>query len=96
MTPVAPVAVAPTTTTTTTNVDSAKIDTAKANTAKVDTTTVKPTSTKTAQASHQRHTGDHSDDSVTIGGVKVNGGSQLKTIMNRSDVKSILSQYGLN
>lgn len=92
VTPVAPVTVVPTPTTTT-HVDSARIDTTKTNTAKADTTTVKPTSTKTAQASHQRHA---SDDSVTIGGVKVNGGSQLKTIMNRSDVKSILSQYGLN
>ena len=80
-----------TTTTATTTTDTAKTDTVK-----VDTPTAKATSTKTAQASHPRRT---SDDSINVGGVKLNGGNvngQISKIMNRSDVKSMLSQYGLN
>ena len=83
-----------TTTTVTTTTDAVKTDTAKTN-----ATTAKPTSTRTAQASHPHHTRDHSVDSVNIGGVKLNAGNfsgQISKIMGRADVKSILSQYGLN
>jgi hypothetical protein len=95
VTPVAPVTVVPTTTPATTA--STNVDSTPANTAKADTTTVKPTPTKTSQASHQRH--PRSDDSVDVGGVKLNAGNlngQINKIMGRSDVKSMLSQYGLN
>lgn len=88
---------APTATATTT--DTAKTDAVKTNTAKADTTTAKPTSTRTAQASHPHHASEHGDDSINVAGVKLNGGNlsgQINKIINRSDVKSILSQYGLN
>jgi len=80
VTPVAPVTVVPTTTP-----------------AATASTNANSTPTKTSQASRQRH--PHSDDSVDVGGVKLNAGNlngQINKIMNRSDVKSMLSQYGLN
>jgi len=98
VTPVEPVTVATPTPVTTSTVTTTT-DTAKTDTAKAGTTSVKPTSTRTAQVSSERHGHTHSDDSINVGGVKLNGGNlnvQISNIMNRSDVKSILSQYGLN
>ena len=103
VTPVQPVTVAPVTTAAptataaTSAMDTAKTEAVTTSSAKADTVTAKPT--RTAQVSHPHRASTHSDDSVNVGGVKLNAGNlsgQLNKIMNRSDVRSILSQYGLN
>jgi hypothetical protein len=75
----------------------ANVDTAKADTTKADTTASKVTTTKAASVptSPQHHSHSRGDDSFSVGGFNVSG-SQLRKIINRSDVRSILAQYGLN
>lgn len=96
--PVAPVAPVTTTaqTPTTVTTPAATTTTAKVDTAASSTNT---SSTKTVQASHQSRSRHHSDDSFDVGGVNISSGNidrQLTKFINRRDVKSILSQFGLN
>lgn len=101
-----PVPVAPVTTVTpaaTTVPTPAAVTTPPATTAttKVDpatTSTEKVSSTKTAQTSHRSHA-RHYDDNFNFGGFNVDTGNinrQFTKFFNRRDVKSILSQYGLD
>jgi hypothetical protein len=70
-------------------------------TTKVDpatTSTEKASSTKTAQTSHHSHARRY-DDNFNFGGFNVETGNinrQFTKFFNRRDVKSILSQYGLD
>jgi S-DNA-T family DNA segregation ATPase FtsK/SpoIIIE len=70
-------------------------------TTKVDpatTSTEKASSTRTAQTSHHSHA-RHNDDNFNFGGFNVDTGNinrQFTKFFNRRDVKSILSQYGLD
>jgi len=70
-------------------------------TARVDppaTSTAKASPTRTAQTSHRSHA-RHYDDNFNFGGFNVDTGNinrQFTKFFNRRDVKSILSQYGLD
>ncbi len=92
--PVAPVITTeptPTTVTTPAATTTAKVDTA--------TSSTNTSSTKVARAPHQSRSRHHCDDSFDVGGFNVSSGNinrQLTKFINRSDVKSIFSQYGLN
>ncbi len=73
---------------------------ANASAATVATTTpVNSASTKTAQVSHQSRSRHHKDDSFNIGGFNISSGNierQATKFFNRRDVRSVLTQFGLN
>ncbi len=82
--------ITPAATTTTAKVDAIKADAA---------TKTAATKTATARTSHQRRIPNQNDGSFNVAGVNIgsgNIGGQLTKIMNRPEVRSMLTQYGLN